>query len=531
MSQKHLLYFTANRVVLYRWSHARLAVESSFANNEEGAEAFADHLHSVPKELFYVLVDIVEEDFHQENVPFVRGRDRQILLGRKLAQRYRDTSLSLALSLGYERTQRRDERVLFSAFTNNAQFQPWLEALLEHELPVAGVFSVALMAPQLAAKVGPKKAPLLLVTLQSGGLRQSYVENSRIRFSRLGPLDPADAADLNRVAEAFDRETTRVYQYLTAMRVLAREGGAIDAVLVAPNGEKRRVQAACPNLPQVRVNVIELGEAATAVGLKAYPEGSGAEVLFLHLLALGAPREQYGGEALRQYFQLRQVRTALVAGGALLGAAGLIWGGVQLVQYFGLQDQINVDRQRARVANDGYGKVTAAFPALPTTTDNLRVTMQKYAQLVKQTAPPERLVADISRALEAAPRIEVEKIRWEITATNPKDKIREAERRVPGAPGPVGQAPRPGTAAKGELFEVAELDALVVGAKASDYKAVNGLINAFVEQLAKRPGLEVVQTKMPFDLGSQDRLAGEVGAATTTAVPKFTVLVTKKVGS
>src|SRR5512134_1611513 len=104
MANKHLLYFTATRVVLYRWAHRRLAIESSFANNEEGAGAFATHLRGLPRSLFYLLVDIVEEDFHQENIPFVRGRDRAALVGRKLAQRYRDTSLSLALSLGYERT-------------------------------------------------------------------------------------------------------------------------------------------------------------------------------------------------------------------------------------------------------------------------------------------------------------------------------------------------------------------------------------------------------------------------------------------
>ncbi|MGH8696288.1 MAG: hypothetical protein ACREVS_07430, partial [Burkholderiales bacterium] len=186
--QKRLLYFTATRVLLYRWAHGRLAVESSYANNEDGAHAFAAQLRGAPVSLFYVLVDIVEEDFHQENVPFVRGSDRRALLARKLAQRYRDTSLSVALSLGYERTQRRDERMLFSSFTNNAPFQPWLAALREREAAVAGVYSVALLAPQLAAKLGSKKAPLLLVSLQQAGLRQTYVENGKIRFSRLGPL-------------------------------------------------------------------------------------------------------------------------------------------------------------------------------------------------------------------------------------------------------------------------------------------------------------------------------------------------------
>jgi hypothetical protein len=526
MSEKRLLYFTANRATVYRSAHHKLALETSFANNEEGAAAFTAHLGALPRSLFFVLVDIVEEDFHQESIPFVRGRDRTALLGRRLAQRYRDTSLSLAISLGSERTQRRDERILLSAFTNNAQFQPWLEALREAEIPVAGVFSAALLAPSIARKLGAKKAPLLLVTLQSAGLRQSYVENGKIRFSRLGPLDAADAADPSRVAEAFDRETTRVHQYLAATRVVAREGGgAIDALLIAPPGQKARVQAAVPSMPQVRVSVMELGEAAATIGLKGYPPESGAETLMLHLLAERAPAEQYAGENLRQFFRLRQARKGLVAAGAVLGAAGLLWAGVLVAQYFQLQDQIDLDRQRTRLATEGFAKVEAGFPQLPTTTDNLRVTMQKYAALTKQTVRPERLIGDVSSALDASPRIDVDKLQWELTA-NP----RAAKADRPATPNPAAPAPRAASApgATAQLFEVVEVEGKVSGVKSSDYKAITALVNEFIERVRKRPGVEVLQTKMPFELGSKERLSGDIGTDTGT-VPRFGLTVAKKV--
>jgi hypothetical protein len=529
MAEKRLLYFAATRVVLYRWAHSRLAVESSFANNEEGAQAFAAHFRATPTGLFYVLVDIVEEDFHQETIPFVRGADRRTLVGRKLAQRYRDTSLSLALSLGFEKTQRRDERLLLSSFTNNAQFQPWLNVLREREAAVAGVYSMALVAPRLALKIGPKKAPVLLVSLQQAGLRQSFVDGGRIRFSRLGPLEPADAADPNRVAEAFDRETTRVYQYLTAMRVVAREGGPIDAVLVAPAGEKRRVQAAAPSMPHVRIGVIELGEAASAIGLKDYPEGSGAEVLYLHLLAQHAPADQYAGENLRQFYRLRQLRAGLITGGAVVCLLMLAYAGLQLAQYFRLEDQANADRGRVRAAADSYSRVTARFPKLPTTTENLRVTMQKWGLLTKQSAPPDRLIVDVSRAVEASPRIEVDRLQWSL-AVNPKDRIKD-----PGAARSAGtQAPptpppaQPGSSAGG-LYEVAELTGKVMGVKASDYRGINLTINEFLDALRKRPGVEVLHAKMPFEVGSQTRLSGDIGAETSAAVPQFTVTVARKV--
>ncbi len=531
MAEKRLLYFSATRAVLYRWAHGRLALESSFANNEEGAQSFAAHLRARPVGLFYVLVDIVEEDFHQETIPFVRGGDRRTLVGRKLAQRYRDTSLALALSLGFEKTQRRDERLLLSSFTNNAQFQPWLNVLREKEAAVAGVYSVALIAPRLALKIGPKKAPVLLVTLQQAGLRQSFVEGGKIRFSRLGPLETADAADPSRVAEAFDRETTRVHQYLTAMRVVAREGGPIEAVLIAPSGEKRRVQAAAPSIPQVRVGVIELGEAASAVGLKHYPEGSGAEVLYLHLLAQRAPAEQYAGENFRQFYRLRQLRAGLVTGGAVVCLLMLGYAGVQLAQFFRLEDQATQYRQQVRTAAESYSRVTARFPKLPTTTENLRVTMQKWGLLTKQSAAPERLIVEVSRAIETSPKIELDGMQWSL-AVNPRERIKDAgAARAPGGAPSAASAPAQGIPAApgGALYEVVELSGRVMGVKASDYRNITLTINEFLDALRKRPDVEVLQAKMPFDVGSQTRLSGDIGVEAPAAVPPFSVTVARRV--
>jgi hypothetical protein len=533
MAERRLLYFSATRVVLYRWSHGRLSAESSFANHEEGAQAFAGHFRATPAGLFYVLVDIVEEDFHQETIPFVRGADRRTLVGRKLAQRYRDTSLSLALSLGFEKTQRRDERLLLSSFTNNAQFQPWLNVLREKEAALAGVYSMALVAPRLAQGIGPKKAPVLLVTLQQAGLRQSYIDGGRIRFSRLGPLEAADAADPGRVAEAFERETTRVYQYLTAMRIVGRDSGPIDAVLVAPPGEGQRVQAAAPSMPQVRIGVIELGEAARAIGLRDYPEGSGAEVLFLHLLAQKAPADQYAGENLRSFYRLRQLRAALVTGGAVVCLFMLGYAGLQLVQFFRLEDQVAADRNQVRSAADSYARVTARFPKLPTTIENLRVTMQKWGLLAKRAAPPDRLIVDVSRAVDASPRIEVDRIHWSL-AVNPRDRIKETGPARPGAGGGAQAPSKPpataGDAPAGGLYEVAELTGKVMGVRASDYRSINLTINEFLDALRKRPGLEVLQARMPFELGSQTRLSGDIGTEAPAAVPQFTVTVARRIG-
>jgi hypothetical protein len=521
MSERHLLYFTSARAVLYRWVGARLSEESSFPGSDEGAAAFAQYIANRKLGLFYLLVDVVEEDFHQDTIPFVRGADRRALLDRKLAQRYRDTSLSLVLSAGSEKTQRRDERIVFSSFTNTQQFQPWIGALREREIAVAGVYSVALLAGPLAVALGHKKVPCLIVTLEEAGLRQSYVEGGRLRFSRLGPLDASTATHPDRVAEAFDRETSRVHQYLAAMRLLPKDSGPLETVLIAPRNQHERIMAAAPRVPQLKVSVVEFESAARAIGLRGMPDGIGAEALFLHLLAKNAPREQYARENLRGSYRMWQWRNALLAGGATVMAGCLVFAGLNIARLYSVQEDIRADRQQAQVAASQYAGMTAKFPPMPTTTDNLRMAMQQFGTVVKQTRTPSRLLADLSRAIGASPRVEIEQIQWEVAGASKRGK--SAATPPPAVPGLAANADA--------RYEIVELSAKVLGTRANDYRATMQIVNEFLDELRKQPGVEVVSTELPFDIGSQKTLSGDVGVEQRTEESRFKVVVSRRVGA
>src|SRR5207253_9560065 len=103
------------------WRGGDLAIEAVFENDETSLSAFSQYVATHRGSLYYLLADVVEEDFFQEIVPYVRGKDRKLLLARKLMQRYRDTSLALSARLGVQSGMRRDELVLLSSFTNTQQ--------------------------------------------------------------------------------------------------------------------------------------------------------------------------------------------------------------------------------------------------------------------------------------------------------------------------------------------------------------------------------------------------------------------------
>ena len=158
--------------------------------------------------------------------------------------------------------------------------------------------------------------------------------------------------------------------------------------------------------------------------------------------------------------------------------------------------------------------------------------MQKWGLLTKQSAAPDRLIIDVSRAVDASPKIEVDRIQWTLTL-NPKERFKDAAAARPGAGG-AQPAPPPAPGAPGApgggLHEVAELNGKVMGIRASDYRSINLAITEFVDALRKRPGVEVLQVKMPFEAGSQTRLSGDIGVEAPTAVPQFSVTVARRIG-
>jgi hypothetical protein len=56
---------------------------------------------------------------------------------------------------------------------------------------------------------------------------------------------------------------------------------------------------------------------------------------------------------------------------------------------------------------------------------------------------------------------------------------------------------------------------------------MNGAVEEFVGRLRTQPGVEVLQVKLPFDIGSQSSLSGDIGAD-AEKIPPFTVTIARK---
>lgn len=499
----HLLYFTAEDHYLYSQSRGKLRLEARFSGDDLGVSAFRDHLRGRKDALFALVADLAGEDFHEDQVPLLRGSDRSAVVQRRLAQRYRDTRLAAALSLGaVSGPQRRNERLLLASFTNTQQFAPWLDALAEAGARLAGVYSVPLLAPALAARLGVRAPRALVVTANRAGLRQSFVDDGRLRFARLErTVDMVPQA-----LAAFARsETLRLAQYLVTLRALPRDGGALQALVVAPPGERAVFEQTLVSDARVQFHTVDAAQALRAVGLRQAPEGAGAEALYLQLAARKPPREQFATRDDRRRFFVWQLQRAVLAAGVLGFAACALLAGGRALETQELRSRAADQAREARSAAERYARITAAFPVTETTTENLRVAVVEFRAIAERSAQPEAAFVHVSRVLEQFPQMELDGLRWSV-----------------GRPGAEREgADRARAAAQGVQVEIS---GRVNATQRNDYRGITAQVQALAGALASKR-YQLVRTQLPFDVTSEGTLTGDIGGRDSNEAPRFTIIL------
>jgi hypothetical protein len=511
-----ILYLSADEHSLYRAERGTLELEGRFGADEAGFNAFRDYLRGAQGALFAVLADLAGEDFHEDQIPYLRGSDREALLARRLAQRYRDTRLAAALSLGQMLTpERRNERVLLASFTNTQQLSLWLDALEEAGARLAGVYSAPLVAPALAAALGARDPRVLLVSANRAGLRQCYIENGRLRFARLervGELAPEALA-------AFVRsETQRLVQYLVTLRALPREAGPMQVLVIAPPGRRADFEQALHSDARLTFRTIDYADALRAVKLRRLPEGSGAEALFVHLAAQKPPREQFANRDERRRYLLWQLQRGIIGAGAAAFCACALIGGSRWLDVINVRTATAEQRELARTAAQQYARITSSFPVTDTSTENLKAAVVEFRRIAERSSSPELAFTHISRVLQKYPQIELDGLRWSIGKPG-EVRLPSARTQSPAAPGASEPA---------ETLVLVEISGRVNATQRNDYRAITGQVQSFASALAGA-GYELVRTQLPFDVTSEGVLSGDIGSSAESGeAPRFTVVLGRK---
>lgn len=526
MSQKLVLYFTAASRALYRWSGGRLELAASFGADDDGLEGLRAFLRGRKGALVTVLADIAGEDFHEDQIPYLRGSDRETVVQRRLAQRYRDTRLSTAVPLGASGGERRGERLLLASFTNTQQFTPWLDAIAEAGTRLSGVYSVPLLAPALAARLGGRAGRAFLITPNSTGLRQCYIDEGKLRFARLErTTDLAPEA----LAMFVRSETARLAQYLATLRTLPRDGPPVQVIVVAPDGQRAAFEQALVSDARLAYHTVELGEAARKAGIKRLDPGATCEQLYLQLAITRPTKEQFARVEDRRAFFLWKLHRGILAAGAAGLAACALFAGTLWLDVLGTRDQVAVQKREAQDATQQYQRITSTFPVTQTSSDNLKAAVVEFRAIAARTASPEDALQHLSKVLEQFPQVELEALTWSV------DVPKEGAAAKPAAEAPAPQqaagatGAQPGAVAS-NLAQVLEISGRVEATQRSDYRAITQQVQRFAAALTANSAYRTVRTQLPFDLTPDATLSGDIGeTADRGEAPRFTIVIARRI--
>lgn len=503
MTTHRLFYLDTHGLTAYIWRQGRLHAEGSFTDSDDGLLAFSHYLARWHNSRFALLANVAEEGHVLETIPFLSHGDRQALIARKIGQHFMGSPLATAFSLGYEKTRRKNEKLLLSALTNPNHFEPWLTRIADAEAPLSGIYTVAQLGGQLLRKLGGDKKGSLLLTMQDHSIRESYLRDGQTLFSRMAPIIDSSIAG---IASSFAAEAGKLQQYLIGQRLISRDDH-LPTLIVAYPPTAPAITKACLVHDHLDFTIVDSHVAARKLGLKTLPEDNRCDLLYLQLLASDPPRQQFAGASHRHAYQVDRLRRGILAAGLVALLGGLLLTAHNAWNAHELRQETQSLQARENALESRYSEIAATFPQLGIDNDTLRRLTDQHTALGQQQRHPGQAFQRLGRILERMPAIILDRIDWQIG------------RKVAGSAS--GNADN--TLAIDGHGETTIIHGHVQLAPTASTREVLALFGEFVERLRQDPDSTVRILQQPFDMESGRPLrggndAGEAGQPQPFAV-------------
>jgi hypothetical protein len=408
--KRTLLFLSADTFQASVWSGSDFSAAKTFSNDADGRESFALYLENNPQPA-YLMVDVIEEDFHHETVPHLSGSSRTALFDRKFEQYYRSTPFRQATLVKRQDEGRRDDEILFSALTNPQRISPWLDTLHAQKTPLVGIYSVPNVSTQLVQAI-PSEHLLLLSWEKDAGLRQTYFNNKRLHFSRLTPTNQNSS-----FSAAVAAETPRTQQYLKSLS-LPPPGEVLDIQVLCHASDKKELEALLEGDSNLKYSLIDIEHFAVAHSCKHQFTDSDATPLFLSLLAKKPPTSHYANGEHTHFYLLWKLRKALFGLAILTLLIGIAWGGATVVESWQLNEAtLPLNENKTKVQQQTQ-QVQSGFANTTIPAADMKSAVLLARSLSQYSPPPKEVIGGLSLVMNNFPRITLRNLAWQSSAAD-----------------------------------------------------------------------------------------------------------------
>ena len=335
MKADTLLLLSDSQLRVYSYSSHVISLQTVYELNEaESLSGFSSWLEEDQSRTLSLLLDVSSEDYYEEPLPHVRGRDRGLLLARKVAKFFPEAGYAHTILSSRLTTGRRDDVYFISGIADSTSLDPVVDILADNDVAIRGVYSLPQLTAELIKPVEHSEKLLVVScdedTAQTGRyiFRQTFSVNGKLYFSRKTSVATGDGVEM---AESVRKEIERTWQYLNNRRVLdVDKRMQVLMVLDAQVANRLKGEAEASHCQYLYADVAEL--AAQHAYLSDGAELSSASLAAFILAKSGVRKSHYQPKRLGFIKRHQQVRQLLNVACIVIAVLASVLTAVNLLQ-------------------------------------------------------------------------------------------------------------------------------------------------------------------------------------------------------
>lgn len=412
---RRIALIDAEGLSIYVLRKGVLMHDAKFSDEDVGRDNFRNYLAEHSHSPITLLADSVAEDFLVESLPHVSYYDRKGFLNRKSLQHFRGLDYRSSGVVGREPGGRKNDKVLFSALTKNTLIESWARVMLQEEIPIQGVTSPAFALCKVAEHYDLlSNKDTLLVNWEQAGIRQTFISDKRMMFSR---MTPSSAESPEELVEEIMMSCDQSKEYLERIGLLKFDQ-QVDLHILTPqlSSEDFREYEG-----QGAFRTLEHHRPSGLLDPDHYHGAEETKTAVLLCLDWGVRYGQltnrYAPPPLLRYYELGQVRRIIYATCIVSIIISVASSVPVLFNAAQRNNQIDELIAQIRPVQLEYDALTAEFPETPIPSEAMQLAVNNYRLISSQIENPVELLRDVSAVVARFPAVNLNSVEWELAGT------------------------------------------------------------------------------------------------------------------
>lgn len=403
-----------------------------FADDDEGVHKFDAYLAQFPELTSALLIDVIEEEFALETIPKLGIRDRNTLIARRRMRKYRQTPYSISIFQGKAGPGGNEFNVLHCAVSNRDLLDPWLQVILRHQVPLAGVYSVPLMAPVLFKSLFQTSSPALFIAPHQGSrLRQVFIRDGHLKSAR---LSQSPGSDTEANARFIVTEAQRSRRYLERIRALSSME-MLDICVIANAETAECAERLAENEISMQFSFVDNATAASKLLGNADVPLDRFETAYVAALFKRRAKNSYADSGENRYWIMRRLRHAIIGASAAVAAACAGMAAFYISDAWLLQSHVDKIQRQVTQLTETFRREHDKFNPIQAGSHEMKLAVDTGDYILRNRLPVPWVMNQVGAVLGDYPEIQVRELEWLAESPAPTNAApqRRQDRQMPVA--------------------------------------------------------------------------------------------------